>query len=115
MNPNTHADITRVRAGHTDRYCMGDRIGLFIDHETRRDGIGKWSVAEPITFKSISQEDFAYAPMPAVVIHRDSAQELMDTLWDCGIRPTAGHGSAGQLAATERHLADLQKLVFKTT
>jgi len=41
------------------------------------------------------------------------AQMLMDSLWDCGVRPTAGAGSAGAMAATERHLADMQKLVFK--
>ena len=38
----------------------------------------------------------------------------MDTLWDCGIRPTQGYEeSEGQLAATECHLADLRKIVFK--
>ena len=40
-------------------------------------------------------------------------QELMDSLWECGVRPTEGTGSAGSLKATERHLADMQKLVFK--
>jgi len=40
------------------------------------------------------------------------AQELMDKLWSIGFRPTEGKGSAGALAATEHHLADLQRLVF---
>jgi hypothetical protein len=42
-----------------------------------------------------------------------AAQTLMDDLWSSGLRPTEGSGSAGALAATERHLADMQKLVFK--
>jgi len=41
------------------------------------------------------------------------AQALMDRLWSVGLRPTEGSGSAGALAATERHLADMQRLVFK--
>ena len=40
------------------------------------------------------------------------AQALMDRLWKAGLRPTEGSGSAGALAATERHLRDLQKLAF---
>ena len=43
----------------------------------------------------------------------NAVQSLMDDLWFCGVRPTAGVGSAGQLSATERHLADMQKLVFE--
>jgi hypothetical protein len=31
----------------------------------------------------------------------------------CGLRPSEGTGSAGALAATERHLKDMQRLVFK--
>lgn len=41
------------------------------------------------------------------------AQELMDQLWQAGLRPSEGSGSAGSLAATERHLADMRTLVFK--
>ena len=39
------------------------------------------------------------------------AQELMDDLWNCGIRPSEGTGSAGSLAATQAHLKDMRKLV----
>ena len=46
-------------------------------------------------------------------IDHTAAQLLMDSLWDCGIRPTEGSGSAGAMAATERHLKDMQSLVFK--
>lgn len=49
---------------------------------------------------------------PTVRIDNDAAQELMDRLWECGIRPTAGAGSAGAMAATEKHLADMRRLAF---
>lgn len=49
----------------------------------------------------------------AMSIHPDSAQMLMDQLWDVGVRPTQGHGSVGQLDATQRHLNDMRLLVAK--
>lgn len=41
------------------------------------------------------------------------SQKLMDDLWDCGIRPTEGSGSSGQLAATQRHLEDMRNFAFR--
>ncbi len=50
---------------------------------------------------------------PCFSLDKDEAQAFMDELWHVGFRPTEGSGSAGSLAATERHLKDLQRLVFK--
>lgn len=50
---------------------------------------------------------------PNFELSNDAAQRLMDGLWNCGLRPSEGSGSAGMLAATERHLEDFRKLVFK--
>lgn len=47
---------------------------------------------------------------PALSITNDEAQQLMDSLWSCGLRPTQGSGSAGSLAATERHLSDMRNI-----
>ena len=41
-----------------------------------------------------------------------AAQLLMDDLWQAGLRPSEGSGSAGALRAVERHLADMQKIAF---
>lgn len=48
----------------------------------------------------------------AASMKMDMAQSLMDQLWDCGLRPTEGTGSAGALAAVERHLADMKIIAF---
>lgn len=48
-----------------------------------------------------------------VSLIRDDAQALIDDLWHSGYRPTEGSGSAGSLAATEKHLADMRKIAFK--
>ncbi len=45
-------------------------------------------------------------------ISLDDAQELMDLLWKIGIRPTEGAGTAGSMAATQKHLDDLRTIAF---
>ncbi len=54
-------------------------------------------------------EEGAYAG-PTFQMKAGEAQVLMDDLWNCGIRPSEGAGSAGSLAATERHLKDMQSI-----
>lgn len=49
---------------------------------------------------------------PSFSLDMTAAQLLIDELWRCGLRPSEGSGSAGSLAATERHLKDMQRLVF---
>ncbi len=69
----------------------------------------KGTVAEPLVFK---KHDEALMVQPTMSMKTEDAQLLMDELWRCGLRPSEGTGSAGALAATERHLKDMQKLVF---
>ena len=49
---------------------------------------------------------------PTMLLTPDDAQGLMDELWNCGLRPSEGTGSAGSLAATERHLKDMKTIAF---
>lgn len=67
--------------------------------------------AEPVTFKEIPA--CTLSGEPAMRLSIQSAQQLMDELWQCGLRPTEGTGSAGSLAATQRHLEDMRRLVFE--
>jgi len=50
---------------------------------------------------------------PSFQLSYEYAQQLMDDLWTCGLRPTEGSGSAGAMAATQKHLEDMRKLVFE--
>ena len=45
---------------------------------------------------------------PFMRLNVDEAQNLIDTLWDCGLRPSEGTGSAGAFAATQAHLSDMR-------
>ena len=46
-------------------------------------------------------------------LQETAAQVLMDTLWNCGIRPTEGAGTAGAMAAAQAHLQDLRSINAK--
>jgi len=76
-----------------------------------QDESGGHHIAKPCEMEFVPEG--AYHITPSMSLRRDEAQALMDELWQCGLRPTEGSGSAGSLAATERHLADLQRIVFK--
>jgi hypothetical protein len=47
---------------------------------------------------------------PTMRLTQHQAQELMDSMWQSGLRPSDGAGSAGQLAATEKHLDDMRDI-----
>ena len=49
---------------------------------------------------------------PTIGLAEEEAQLLMDELWFCGLRPTEGSGSAGAMAATEKHLRDMRRIAF---
>lgn len=74
---------------------------------------GSWTMAQPLTMLCDSTDDGTREPVPFMDLDTTTAQALMDELWQCGLRPTEGTGSAGAMAAVQAHLADLQKLVFK--
>jgi len=72
-----------------------------------------WSGAQRGRVEREEVEDGAYAE-PSVRLTREAAQKLMDSLWDCGLRPVGAAGSAGQLDAVQKHLGDMRRLTFTT-
>ena len=67
-------------------------------------------VAEPIVVRKL-KERFQRS-QAACIIEKRNAQILMDDLWNAGLRPTEGSGSAGSLAATQKHLQDMRTIAF---
>lgn len=65
--------------------------------------------AQPLVMEEIKPGEFIE---PTFELDTMAAQGLMDALWRCGLRPTEGTGSAGSLAATERHLKDMQTIAL---
>lgn len=77
-----------------------------IDHD-------KIAICSKIEFTSYDISAGAVPESETIIIDEISAQSLMDSLWNCGIRPTEGAGSAGAMAAQGKHLADMRQIVFK--
>lgn len=85
---------------------LSDKIGVYFGE---RDHRGILHLVSDCTLAEIP--DGGMLPSPSLRLDLAAAQSLMDELWDCGIRPAQGSGSAGSLAATERHLSDMQGIV----
>ena len=67
-------------------------------------------VAQPVVLAEV-EEGAACPPFMSLPLHQ--AQILMDELWNCGLRPSEGTGSAGAMAAVQAHLADMRALASK--
>lgn len=67
-------------------------------------------VAEPLIFKP--HEKYVAVINPTCTLTMDSAQMLMDELWNCGVRPSNGEGSVGQIGAIKSHLEDMRTIAF---
>ena len=88
---------------------FGPRIELF--GMERANGRHSEDLAvQPVEMRELP---VAMAAQPFLCLTDDEAQRLMDALWDAGLRPTAGHGSAGQIEAVTKHLMDMRAIAFK--
>lgn len=88
-------------------YKNGLEVGI-----TCQDNVGKdrW-VASPLCMTQITPEMEGSIMYPAMVLTKEAAQNLMDELWNSGVRPSNGAGSVGELAATQAHLKDMREMV----
>lgn len=85
-------------------------IEIFLSYWDKDRGKGEYVKGVELGEMDLEHEPLDWNP---ILIDVGLAQSLMDELWHCGIRPTEGNGSAGQAAATDRHLTDMQKLSWE--
>lgn len=90
-----------------DRSLYRGTIDLLVVHEYANLDA---AVGLPVVMQRL--EPGTMAEQPTLRLRPEDAQGLMDELWRVGLRPTEGTGSAGSLAATERHLADMRSVAF---
>jgi hypothetical protein len=108
MHPDRFLPVNRVLA-EARPFDPSGGVTVLVGH--RSPETGRWFHAVPMQMQEAEPN---IVPAPTFAMTREAAQELMDRLWQCGIRPSEGSGSAGQLAATRAHLEDMRALVFKT-
>lgn len=89
---------------------FGPDISLYC-HVRFADGQRPAIPTAPVQFRVIEKDEEGVANPPLMTLTQEAAQRLVDELWLCGIRPSEGSGSAGSLAATERHLNDMRAIV----
>jgi hypothetical protein len=90
---------------HAERQPFNGAISLYAGDQRGQ----QWLEAQAIVFSVVAEGTIG---VPFMRLAQEEAQRLMDELWNCGVRPSEGAGSAGALAATERHLEDMRSLVF---
>ena len=93
-----------VRCSKPPVFTMGG-VNVYVGRN--RDGGEIAEIAEDIIFK---KHDMAITSNPLFSLSPTQSQALMDNLWDCGLRPSEGSGSAGAMKATQNHLEDMRKL-----
>jgi hypothetical protein len=84
--------------------------GIDVSIRVKEDGY--YALADPLVMAEVKGHMQAQISQPCFTMENQAAQSLMDQLWGCGIRPSEGTGSAGSLAATERHLADMRSIAM---
>lgn len=80
-------------------------------------GVEGWrvAIAKPVTFEMVKWGD-QIVREPTFELSALTAQSLIDTLWDAGLRPTGWdkvEPSHPLLEAKDAHIADLRKIAFK--
>ncbi len=87
-------------------------IEVLIQVSDRREDGEFLAYAAPLELKRVTREMKGMVPTPTFRMDENDAQRLMDELWHIGLRPSEGSGSAGALAATQRHLEDMKSVAF---
>lgn len=72
---------------------------------------GAFEVFRPVVMEPIGAGEMAD---PFMRLKPADAQQLLDELWRCGIRPSQEQGSTGQAAAMQSHLEDMRTIAFHT-
>lgn len=85
------------------------RNSIVLHFFRKEDTGGRYSVISNVEFTTVDPSvmvDFNQG----IQISNETAQELMDSLWRCGVRPADGNGNVGALKATEDHVATLKEV-----
>jgi len=70
---------------------------------------GEWAFLTDLVFTIVPPDSAESIEYKSILFPVEAAQQMMDELWNCGLRPSEGSGSAGAMRQAEDHLATLKK------
>jgi hypothetical protein len=71
-------------------------------------------IIQPLIIAADEKSSYLYEmTRPMCQLSSEAGQLLMDDLWQAGLRPSEGTGSAGAFKAVQNHLSDMRKIAFK--
>ena len=88
-----------------DFWGRGLQFYMYLDYT------GKDKVQAVTDFEITERDAYDSSTEPVCTMSGQDAQELFDQMWTMGMRPSDGDASIGQLAATQKHLSDMRKIV----
>lgn len=65
---------------------------------------GRRAVAKPTYFELVPLPDNEAIEAPTFSLPFEKAKQLMQAMWDAGIRPASGEGSGAQVSALQKHI-----------
>ena len=77
-------------------------------HLYERRQNGEMSLLSGLQFTTVKEAEMIN-PQEEITIPIETAQELIDSLWQCGLRPSESSENVGSLKALQDHLKDLQE------
>lgn len=77
------------------------------------DGTANYVTDVQITTIPLEEaQDGMWRPAP-IELSKESAQSLMDALWEAGVKPSGGEGHTAHIRALNDHLDSMKKIAFK--
>ena len=90
-----------------------DAYELFVEVPSLDGATGTTRVyLRDFVFNAVDTAAGAILATEVPMLDKYTAQMLLQALWDEGLRPNQGEGSAGHVKALQDHLADMRKLAF---
>lgn len=107
------ADVLKTQISVMIEPFFRERVQVhFYRAQRNLQGQTETAFVSPMEWKVLAPQECVMHHEPAMQMTMEDAQQLMDELWRCGLRPAEAMGSAGQAAATEKHLQDMRRIAF---
>src|SRR3990167_8536848 len=96
---------------------MNEKLTFFVSRSFEYGGYTVYMKANGMIVTDLkitvdnSKDPTAYVS-PPLVLDEHSAQNLLQELWNAGVRPNNGEGTSAQVDSLKYHLEDMRKLVF---